>query len=197
MNDFLFDDAVFPHLLAALVLLSRAGDLVSTWLASPTLRLEANPVVRRLGWSFGLLTLGSAIVPYYNTSLGVMVLTTSFMVTASNLSSGWMMRTLGEAEMSALLDRVARRSSLRSALGFTVGAGAATMAVGLLMVWLCRTTEWGYYFGWGVLAFAVVKIVHGGGYMIRLHRRVDREASAPMAAALSTADLPGASTVPG
>jgi len=200
VNDFPFDDAVFRHVLAALVLVSRLGDLGSTWLASPTLRLEANPIARRLGWRFAILSLGVAAVPYYNTSLGVMALTASFLVTASNLSSGWMMRALGEEEMTALLHRVARRSTLRSALGFTLGAGTATMIVGLLMIWLCRQTEWGYFFGWGVLAFALVKIVYGGGYMIRLYRRVGREsedAVSPAADGALTADLRGRAIVGG
>jgi hypothetical protein len=39
----------FTHLLAFFVLLSRIGDVVSTRLVSPTLRLEANQIVRRVG----------------------------------------------------------------------------------------------------------------------------------------------------
>jgi hypothetical protein len=199
VNDYLFDDVVFRHVLAALVLVSRLGDLGSTWLASPTLRLEANPLARRLGWRFGLLTLGVAALPYYNTALGVMVLTASFLVTAYNLSGGWMMRALGEDEMSALLERAARRSSLRSALGFTMGAGAATMLVGLLMIWLSETVEWGYSFGWGIVMFAFVRIVHGGGFLIRLYRRVrnDADGAVPSPAELTRVDLPAGANAAG
>ena len=88
----------FTHLLAFLVLLSRIGDVVSTRLVTPTLRLEANPIVRRLGWRFAATTLVIAVVPYFLLPLGVVVLTTSLLVAGSNLSRGWLVHALGEAE---------------------------------------------------------------------------------------------------
>ena len=50
MLDLLTDQRALPHLLAALVLLSRVGDVLSTYLISPTLLLESNAFVRRFGW---------------------------------------------------------------------------------------------------------------------------------------------------
>jgi hypothetical protein len=39
----------FDHVLAALLLISRLGHIGTTYLITPTLRLEANPVVRKIG----------------------------------------------------------------------------------------------------------------------------------------------------
>jgi hypothetical protein len=192
VTELLNDDTAFRHFLAALTLLSRLGDLVSTWVASPTLRLEANPVVRRFGWKFGLLTLLLALVPYYNTSIGVIVLTSSFLVTSSNLAGGWMMRALGEDEMQALLLRVARRSSLRSALTFVWASAAAVGIVGVLLSWLSAPEEWGHYFGWGILVFALAKLLHGSLAMVRLFRRAATVADAePWTSASAAASLVG------
>jgi hypothetical protein len=177
--DFLKDEAVFRHFLAALTLLSRLGDVVSTWVASPTLKLEANPVVRKLGWKFGLLTLLLALVPYYNTSLGVMVLTMSCLVTSSNFGAGWTMRTLGEDEMQAFTIRLARRSTLRTALAFVWAGAAAVAMVGLLLTWLTRPDEWGYYFGWGIMAYAFARVLHGSLAMVRLFRRASGASAVP------------------
>ena len=41
-------------LLAGLVLAGRTCDLLSTWIATPNLVMEGNPVARRLGWKFGV-----------------------------------------------------------------------------------------------------------------------------------------------
>ena len=74
MIELLTDERGFPHFLAALVLLSRIGDVLSTYLVSPTLLLESNAFVRRWGWPVALLSLLFCFVPYYNTAVGVVVL---------------------------------------------------------------------------------------------------------------------------
>jgi hypothetical protein len=75
----------FEHLLALLILLARGGDIGSTYLASPNLRLETNPFIRRFRWPIALLSLALCLLPYYNTALAVMVLAPSLLVSGSNL----------------------------------------------------------------------------------------------------------------
>jgi hypothetical protein len=99
----------FVHILAGLVFLSRVGDIGSTWLVSPKLLLEANPLVRRLGYRFAVPSLLLCLVPYYNTALGVIVLIVSLLVTASNLRGAWIIRSIGEAQYVALV--ATRRSA--------------------------------------------------------------------------------------
>jgi len=79
-----------------IVAVARGADLFSTWLATPGLELEANPVARRLGWRWGIplnvaMSLGTAMWPL----LGLSLATTSFLVAARNLQQAWLMRTLG------------------------------------------------------------------------------------------------------
>ena len=40
---------------AALLVFGRAMDLLSTWFATPTLALEGNPIVKKLGWRRSIL----------------------------------------------------------------------------------------------------------------------------------------------
>src|SRR5437899_12815598 len=112
----LLSEAYFPHFLAALVLIARVGDVASTFVASPRLLLEANPLMRRMGRPLALATLLLCLVPYYYDSLGMVVLSASLLVTSSNLAKGWLMRALGEVEYHRLLLRAFRASTLRSAL---------------------------------------------------------------------------------
>jgi hypothetical protein len=75
-----------PHIIAFLLLLARLGDVGSTYLISPTLKLGANPIVRRLRWPFAGFTVLAAAIPYYSLPAGVAVLVVSLLVCASNCS---------------------------------------------------------------------------------------------------------------
>jgi hypothetical protein len=75
----------------------RGMDLLSTWVATPNLALEGNPVAKKLGWRWGIVvnivvTLGVAFWPFPAVSLA----TTSLLVAARNFQSAWLMRGLGE-----------------------------------------------------------------------------------------------------
>jgi hypothetical protein len=164
----------FTHILAFLVLLSRIGDVVSTRLVTPTLRLEANPIVRRLGWRFAASTLLVAAIPYVMLELGVVVLTTSLLVAGSNFSRGWLVHALGEAEYEDLLLRAASRGNRRVALGFILAGAAHVAAAGVVLMWLSTPNQWGFYSGFGVLSYGVVVAIHGSLFVVRLFRRVGR-----------------------
>jgi hypothetical protein len=75
----------------------RVMDLLSTWVASPTLALEGNPFARRLGWRGGVIfnavmTLSVACLPVVAVGASAM----SLLVAARNFQSAWLMRSLGE-----------------------------------------------------------------------------------------------------
>jgi len=80
-----------------LLVLARGADLLSTWIATPTLLLEGNPFMRRLGWKGGIVLnlvgcAGCALLPM----AAVVVITTSLLVAARNFQVAWLMRSWGE-----------------------------------------------------------------------------------------------------
>lgn len=81
----------------SLLMFARGMDFLSTWVATPNLLLEANPIARKLGWKVGI---GSNVVICGLFALwplpAVTIITTSLLVAARNLQSAWLMRTLGE-----------------------------------------------------------------------------------------------------
>jgi hypothetical protein len=161
----------FTHILAVLLLFSRIGDVVSTRLATPTLRLETNAIARRLGWPFAAATLLVALVPYYSPPMGVALLAASLLVTGSNLSRGWVAHVLGEADFEEILLRAARRGRRRVVLGFVLAGAAHVMFAGLLLMWLSGSVGWSYWFGMGMLGYGLVMSVHGSLFVLRLFRR--------------------------
>ena len=176
MNAPPIDDRTLPHLLAVLVLASRIGDALSTYLLSPTLLLEMNVIVSRGGWSIALLSLLVSLVPYYSTGLGVVVLTTSFLATGSNLSRCWVARALGEAEYRAIFLRAASRAKRSSALMLVLASASCPTFVGSLLMWFSGSeTEWGYWFGLGIALYGVAIALHGSSFVFQLFREASVE----------------------
>lgn len=178
MTDYFADIAPATHLLAALVLLSRLADVVSTRLVSPTLRFEANPLVRRLGWRFAWGTLLLALAPYVSAEAGVVLVAASLLVASGNLARGWVARAIGEAEYDALLLRAAARTRRRTALGFVLSSGALAMLAGVVLMWLSGVPSWGYWFGVGIASYGLAIAGHGSAFVVRLFRRASAAAAA-------------------
>lgn len=83
--------------LLALLVAARGADLLSTWVATPHLVLEGNPIARWLGWKWGLVVNGvvAGVLALWPLS-ALVVVTASVLVAARNFQSAWLMRTLGE-----------------------------------------------------------------------------------------------------
>jgi hypothetical protein len=172
--------AALEHSLAALVLVARLGDIGSTYLATPRLVLEANPIARRLGWPFAILTLLVAFIPYFNTAAGVLVLVPSLLVASRNFGSIWLVRGIGEDRMLALQIEAARRRRFLEA--FLCGlAESVFMAVAgaLLMVLSGGPRRWSFVFALGVLIWAVALLVHRTAHLRRIFRLAREAAPAP------------------
>ena len=85
-------------LFSGLILAGRACDLGSTYLATPHLELEGNPIARRLGWRGGiLLSLLAAAGFGAWPMIAISLTTTSGLVAARNCQHAWLMRAMGEA----------------------------------------------------------------------------------------------------
>jgi hypothetical protein len=172
MSDFAY--AHLNHVLCVLILVSRIGDIGTTYLVTPTLALEANPIMRRLGWRFALLTLAICFVPYLSLGAGVMILVPSLMVSASNASRIWVARTMGEREYKAFLERVAAASKLRHALAGLLVSAAFVILVGSVLVLLYPDSaeDYAFWFGAGIIAYGLVIAIHGSLSLIRLFKQV-------------------------
>jgi len=145
----------YVHLIAALAVCSRLADVWTTYLVTPTLKLEANSLVRRFGWRFAALTVLVGLLPYLSPPLGVVILTASFMVAAFNATKIVMARALGEDELTALQRRVILTTPAWPGLLFLVLPGILVGVLGgCILLFYPYPDEWGFYFGVGLLAFA-------------------------------------------
>lgn len=81
----------------ALMAFARGMDFLSTWVATPNLELEGNPIAKKLGWKWGILVnvgmcIGISVWPLP----AIVISTASVLVAARNFQQAWLMRSLGE-----------------------------------------------------------------------------------------------------
>jgi hypothetical protein len=165
------DNSQFTNLIALLGVLSRAADILSTKLVSPTLALEANPLMRRLGWAGAYPSILLGLVAYWHVEFGIMVIVASFLVAGSNLYRGWFSRFIGEKEVERLMILAARRGRLRTAIAFTCSGGLCVIAAGALTMWLSGPGQWGYWAGSGVAVYGLAIAGHGSAAVVRWFRK--------------------------
>lgn len=83
--------------LLAVLLVARGADFLSTWIATPQLLLEGNPIAKGLGWKWGIpINLVVCILIAIWPLGAIVVSTTSALVAARNFQVAWLMRSLGE-----------------------------------------------------------------------------------------------------
>jgi len=97
MDDFLPFPSRDYFLMLLLLLVARGMDVLSTWVATPNLLLEGNPIAKKLGWRWGLpINFGVCLVLAFWPLPAIVISTTSVLVAARNFQSAWLMRSLGE-----------------------------------------------------------------------------------------------------
>jgi hypothetical protein len=173
----------FEHLLCGLILVGRVGDIGTTYLATPKLKLEANPIARRLGWRFALLTLLVCLIPYYSTPLGVMVAVPSLMVSSSNAARLWTMRALGEEKYLEFIYLAARSGKLSHAIAGLLVSQMFLALVALLLLLLSPDPDvyWGFWIALGILLYAFAMCLHGCLFLRRIFRAARQAVPAPVA----------------
>lgn len=170
----------FDHLkpcLCVLLLISRLGDILSTYLVTPSLALEANPIVKKLGWPFAWFTLVVCFAPYVSIQASLPLLVASLLVSASNSTKIWMVRAMGEAQFGRLLFRLASTSRLSHALLATWTSCFFMMLTGAVfcLFYPDPAADAGFWLGGGVVLYGVVL----GGYSTRAFIRLFAQAKRP------------------
>jgi hypothetical protein len=160
------------NILALLVLAARVGDVLSTYLVTPKLKLEGNPLVRRFSWPFAIFSVSIAIIPYFSMSGGIIVLVVSLLVCASNFSKVWFARAMGEDEYHDLIIRMASKAPLLPSLLFILAPSACMAIVGISMLYFYPdpAKDWGFYFSMSFLAYALAIGLYGSLGFLRFRK---------------------------
>jgi hypothetical protein len=152
--------------------------VVTTFLVTPKLKLEANPLARKLKWPFAVASLGLAFLPYWSVPLSLIILVPSLLVSASNASGIWIVRAVGESEYFRFIVRAAASAKVAPALLFTLLPSffVALLGYTIQQFYPNPTVHYGYYIGLGVYGYALVLLVYRPLAFLRL-RKIGRSSS--------------------
>src|SRR2546426_11892071 len=155
MDDFLPFPSRDYFLMLLMVLVARGMDVLSTWVATPNLLLEGNPIAKKLGWRWVLpINLGVCLVLAFWPLPAIVISTTSVLVAARNFQSAWLMRSLGE---HAYRDwHIARIQETRITLYLFCLAGNTllTAGVGAAVIYFSKMYLVPFAIGVGIMAYA-------------------------------------------
>ena len=152
-------------IMLAILMFARGTDFLSTWVATPHLVLEGNPIAKWLGWKWGavvnvILVTSLAMWPLS----AIVVSTASVLVAARNFQSAWLMRSMGE---DAYRDwYVQRVSETRITLYLFCLAGNTLLTAGVGGALIAFSTTRDYVLivpmgiGMGVIAYAVAVLIY-------------------------------------
>ncbi len=154
-----FGSALYCCFLSVL-LIARGADFLSTWIATPGMVLEGNPIARRLGWRWGtLVNLSVCVLLAAWPWAAITVATTSLLVAARNLQYAWLMRTLGEEDYRDWYVHHIRQTPLPLYLFCLLGQVVLTAAVGIAIVLFDNGSTIVLPIGVGILAYALAVLV--------------------------------------
>jgi len=161
----------------ALLVFSRGMDFLSTWIATPNLVLEGNPLAKKLGWRWGLLlnavmVVGLALWPLS----AIVVATASVLVAARNFQSAWLMHSLGEDAYREWQVQRVRETRVTLYLFCLAGNTLLTAGVGAVLICFSRMRLVPFAVGMGMVVYAIAVAFYTLLAVWRIHRAAKREA---------------------
>ena len=164
-------------LMLALLVFARGMDFLSTWVATPNLVLEGNPLAKKLGWRWGLVLNVVMVVTLSAWPLSaIVVATASMLVAARNFQSAWLMRSLGEDAYRDWHVQRVRETRVTLYLFCLAGNTLPTAGVGAALVYFSDLRLVPFAIGMGMVAYAIAVAFYTLLAIWRIHRAAKREA---------------------
>jgi len=160
----------------SLLLFARGMDFLSTWVATPNLALEGNPLARKLGWKWGgLVNLALCFVFAFWPLTAIIVMTAGLLVAAHNFHSAWLMRSMGESAYRCwFLDRVCETPRFLY-FACLCGETMLTALPGAALIWFCEADSIPFAIGFGIVAYAGIVLFYTSLSLWRLRRSEDKK----------------------
>jgi hypothetical protein len=179
MDDFVPFGSRSYGLMFVLLFASRGMDFLSTWVATPNLVLEGNPIAKKLGWKWGIpINLALCFGLAYWPLPAIVISTTSVLVAARNFQSAWLMRSLGEQFYREWHIERIQETSVTLYLFCLFAQTALTAAVGGAVIYFSDWHLVPLAIGLGIVAYALAVAFYTLLGIWRLRRSAIRAARA-------------------
>jgi hypothetical protein len=143
-------------LMLLLLVFARGMDFLSTWIATPNLVLEGNPLAKKLGWKWGLalnVVLCVALAAWPLSA--IVVATASVLVAARNFQSAWLMHSLGEEIYRQWHVERVQETRVTLYVFCLAGNTLLTAAIGAALIYFSNERLVPFAIGMGMVAYAV------------------------------------------
>ncbi len=160
-------------LMLVLLLIARSLDFFSTWIATPNMLLEGNPIAKKLGWRWGIPINAALCFAFAFWPLPAMVIsTTSVLVAARNFQSAWLMRSLGEQLYREWHVERVQETNITLYLFCLFAQTALTAGVGFAVVFFINWEREPVVLaiGLGIIAYAIAVAFYTVLGIVRLRR---------------------------
>jgi hypothetical protein len=149
------------NLFFVVLLFARSTDFLSTWIATPNLVLEANPIAKFLRWRWGMVVnFALCLIFAFWPLTAVIISTTSVLVAARNFQLAWLMRTSGEHNYRAWFGDRLQETPPTLYLFCLIAQTTLTAMVGGAVVLFSRSDQWvPFGIGLGILGYAIAVLV--------------------------------------
>jgi len=182
-------------LLLLLLVFARGMDFLSTWIATPNLVLEGNPLAKKLGWRWGLLfnlVLASVLALWPLSA--IVVATASVLVAARNFQSAWLMHSLGEEIYRQWHVERVQETRITVYLLCLAGNTLLTAGVGAALIYFSNLQLMPFAIGTGMVAYAAAVAFYTLLAIWRI-RRAAKKLEARQNSAVNGNNLPAAAWV--
>lgn len=154
-----------------LLVFARGMDFLSTWIATPNLVLEGNPLAKKLGWRWGLLLniVLVGVLALWPLS-AIVVATASVLVAARNFQSAWLMHSLGEETYRQWHVERVRETRVTLYLFCLAGNTLLTAGIGGALIYFSHLRLVPFAIGTGIVAYAVAVAFYTLLASWRIHR---------------------------
>ena len=147
-------------ILLVLLLSARGADFLSTWIATPNLVLEANPLARKLGWKWGIpVNLGLCAAFACWPLPAIIICTTSVLVAARNFQVAWLMHTAGEENYRAWMVERLQETTPGLFIFCLLAQTILTAGLGLVLMYFSHGQMEPLGIGTGIVAYAAAVTV--------------------------------------
>jgi hypothetical protein len=154
-----------------LLLVARGMDFLSTWLATPNLVLEGNPLAKKLGWKWGAaVNLVLCVTFAFWPLTAIIVITAGLLVAAHNFHSAWLMRSMGEEAYREWFSARIAQTRLPLFLACLLGETALTGAIGAALILFSEMDSIAFAIGFGIVAYSAIVLFYTLLSLWRLRR---------------------------
>jgi hypothetical protein len=157
-----------------LLFFARGMDFLSTWLATPNLVLEGNPLAKKLGWKWGALVNFILCFCFAFWPLtAIIVITAGLLVAAHNFHWAWLMRSMGEDAYRQWFSERLEQTRLPLYVACLLGETVLTGIIGGALIAFTEMDSIAFAIGFGIVAYAAIVLFYTTLSLWRMRRPLE------------------------